>query len=439
MTNATRVIPGILSLIFASLVASGPASGQAVVQEPGIVARFRALREEGVSAAKAGDLATARARLAAADQLVPNHPSLTLMRARVEAASGDPDAALRLWDRYARFGLVANPSADPTIAGLVRTPAFDPIARRLAVNRQPVGQLETRGLIDQPVIAENVVWDEARSRLLVSTIAGRTILQMDEAGVVSPYLRPDRPVAGILGMALDIERGLLWATASGLGFAGDLEPGMAGRSELLKIELATGRVLARIQGSNATPRSFGDVAVGPDGSAYVSDSWAGDVFRLPPSGSVLETLAPAGVFGSPQGIVAAPDGLSLVVADYSSGLHTIDLSTLAVRAIRGPDDESLLGIDALLQDGHDLIAVQNGVNPERVLRLRVSSDGLRVERVIVLAANLPELDGAAGGSMSEGSLILVSRGQMASFTETGDLVAGPPPPVIISRLVPTAP
>ena len=70
----------------------------------GQIAAFRRLRSEGVAAANAGDMATAAAKLAAADADVPNHPGLTVLRAKVEAARDQharrrgPDGPLRgLW------------------------------------------------------------------------------------------------------------------------------------------------------------------------------------------------------------------------------------------------------------------------------------------------------------------------------------------------------
>ncbi|HEY8181865.1 MAG TPA: hypothetical protein VII32_06465 [Thermoanaerobaculia bacterium] len=62
-----------------------------------------------------------------------------------------------------------------------------------------------------------------------------------------------------------------------------------------------------------------------------------------------------------------------------------DLHPLPVAA-----NASLLGIDGLyLLNRRTLIGVQNGTNPNRIVRMDLSSDGHRITEVTTLAANSP--------------------------------------------------
>ena len=407
-----------------------------LAQEMSPAMRFRQLRAEGVAAAGADDMATAAARLAAADAVVPNHPGLIGLRARVAAASGQSQEALALWRRYAELGLAANPSRDPLNADMLALPAWSEVAERLEANRRSVGTLIPVAILEQPLAIENVVHDATRNRLLVSTIAGRTILQIDPQGAVSPWLSSEAPVAGVLGLAMDSERGLLWAASAGLAAATpDAADPMRDSTELLKIDLVSGRVLDRYSPPDAPQRSLGDVAVGPDGAVYVSDSLAGDVWRLRPSGDSLERLVPAGVVGSPQGMALSADGTALILADYGSGLHRIELSTGQVTMMPAPTDASLIGLDAVLRRGDRLVVVQNGAAPRRILELTLSADQSAVTKARVLAANLDAMTDPAGGSLDEGTLLFVSVSQLGAYGDDGGLPNGPPPPARISRLM----
>ncbi len=92
-----------------------------------------------------------------------------------------------------------------------------------------------------------------------------------------------------------------------------------------------------------------------------------------------------------------------------------------------PANLTLLGVDGLVRDGDGLIAVQNGVNPQRILRLALSPDGARITAASVLAANLPQLDEPTGGAMLDGRFVFVARSQWSDFGDDGLKTPAPAP------------
>lgn len=397
------------------------------------VAAFQRLRAEAVAAANADDLATAAARLAEADAHVPNHPGLMLMRARVAAAAGQPAEALALAQRYADTGLSMNLGGDPALADLSDLPGFAALQATVEANRAPVGadRLTPLAAVAGGGLVESVARDEARGRWLVAMVRGRTIVALEDAGTVSPYLGDDPSVGGVLGLALDARAGVLWAAASPVppavnGLTPDAPKPVAA---LLKIDLASGRVLARYPAPAG--QMLGDVAVGPDGIVYVA---GGDLFQLKPGGEALEVLLPAGLMRSPQGMAVTPDGAALIVADYSSGLWRVDRASGAAVRLDTPANASLIGVDGVISDGRFLYALQNGTAPQRVLKLTPDAGWTRIETVQTLAANLPEIDEPTTGLVHGGELVFVSRSQWSDFDGEGALKTSEPAPALISRL-----
>ena len=403
----------------------------------GPVADFRRLRAEGVAAINKGDMDVAARKLAEADVLIPNHPGLTLLRAKVEAAQDHLTAAMALVGRYAGFGLSTDVTTDPVLERMAIESAFAPILRQLNANAAPVGRLEIVGSMEGPFIAEGVVWDEKRRQWLISGVHGRTIVAVRNDKRLVRFLDARADADAVQGLALDAAHGVLWAGSSGLPQAKDLPADRRGRAAILKIDLASGRLLTRYEAPAApgpAGRAFGDLVLGPDGTVYVSDSITGEIWRLAPGAAALSRLVAPGALGSPQGLVVTPDGERLIVADYSSGLNVVEIATGAVSRMPVPANASLLGTDGLIRDRTDLIAFQNGVAPQRVLRLKLDSAATRIEGWSVLAANLPNIEEPTSGVVVGDDLVFIGRSQWTDFSGEGPAIRNPPGPAVIVRL-----
>jgi sugar lactone lactonase YvrE len=437
MRIATVIVAGLLAL--PAVAAAAPQEPAPAVAAETDVQAFRRLRAEAVAAAGAEDLTTAAARLAEADTRVPDHAGLILLRARVAALAGQNDEALAQVRRYARGGLTLDLTRDRTLSTLSAAPGFAAAAEALEANRAPVGEgrLAEVARIEGAVIAESLVRDEMRGRWLVSQVRGRTIIALADDGTTADFLGADPGIGGVLGMAVDAGGGLLWAATSPLPPAvhGLADEAARPAPALLKIDLATGVVLARLAPPPGPPeRGLGDIVRAPDGTIYVADSMTGDILRLAPGGSALETLLPAGTLGSPQGMVVTPDGAALIVADYSSGLWRVDRATGAAVRLSAPADASLVGIDGLATDGRAIYGFQNGVAPQRVLKLTPDAGWSALDAVEVLAANLPMIDEPTTGLVRNGELVFVSRSQWSDFGGDGAQTTPTPAPAIIARL-----
>lgn len=407
------------------------------IQPESDVAAFRRLRTEAGAALTADELDHASELLTEAAGRVPNHAGVTLLRARVAAALDDTAGALDLLGRLARMGVAFDPASDPALATLRDLEGFEQIRAMFQANRQPVGvdRLDILATVSGSGLAEAVVYDARRQRWLVSQVAGRGIVVLP-AGTeeARPFLAEPLSL-GALGMAIDAASNRLWLVASAAppAVASGASPDAA--AMLLAIDLADGRVAARhpFPPSERT-RGPGDILLAPDGAVFVADGLAGDILRLEPGGSVLTPFMKPGLLGSPQGMVMAPDGQALIVADYSSGLWRAPLDGGAPYRMAAPDDANLIGIDGLIIDGRSLYALQNGAAPQRVLRLTLDAEGGRIDAVQTLAANLPEIDQPTNGQIVEGRLVFVARSQWSAFTADGALRTADLEPAIIASL-----
>ena len=400
------------------------------------LAAFGRLRAEGVAAYRAGDLEIASARLAEAERHLPNHPGVMRLRARIAAGRGDLPETLAQLDRYARAGLTLDIAAEPVLTATAETPGHADVLARLRANAAPVGadRLSVVATVPGAGLVESVVRDTARGRWLISRVAARDIQALDDDGRPAPFLSASPHVEGVLGLVFDAPAGLVWAATSPAPPAthGRETPGPAA---ILGIDARNGQARSvHPLPPSEKPRGLGDILRTRDGRLYFSDGLAGEVFHLDPTSGDLTVFIASGALASPQGLVETPDGRSLVIADYSSGLWLAPRSGEAPRQLAAPDTAVLIGIDGLITDGASLYALQNGVAPQRVLKLTPDANWSQIDRVEVLAANLPELDEPTTGTIVDGDLVFVARSQWSDFDSDGKLKTSVPAAAVVARL-----
>lgn len=173
---------------------------------------------------------------------------------------------------------------------------------------------------------------------------------------------------------------------------------------------------------------FGDIALGKH-HVYVSDGGIGAVLRLDPASGAWTTVIPAGRLPSPQGLAESANGRALIVADYTSGLYRVDLISGDILHLDVPETASLVGVDGGTRFGNDLIVIQNGIQPARVLRVRMSTDWKAIESVEVLLRG-GKLDEPTNGVVSGDRYVFVARSQWSDFDGDGKAKATHGPAII---------
>ena len=96
-----------------------------------------------------------------------------------------------------------------------------------------------------------------------------------------------------------------------------------------------------------------------------------------------------------------------------------------------PPSTSAYGIDGLYRHGDDLIAIQNGIRPHRVVILTLSADGASVTSSRVLVASLAEFDEPTLGLVHQGDFYFVANSHWNRFDRDNQLPEGLSGPIIL--------
>jgi sugar lactone lactonase YvrE len=373
------------------------------------------------AAAAKGDWKTFRDHYLRIETILRGHAAVVLALARAESRIGDTAAAFGYLRRYAAMGLARDISADSGFLNLHGSPSWADYQRRVADNLPAIpfaGVVAT--LPDSDFLAEDVVWDKPRRRFLVSSIRYGRIVVVSRNGKPTEFARTDDGF-GMLGLSIDERRGLLWASAEAMPQSKTYKSSDAGRSMLLRYDLSSGRLLRRYDlPRDSAGHEPGDIVVGANGDVYASDGRAGQIWVVRASNDSLSLLVSRGLV-SPQGAAPTPDGKRLLVADYSRGIASVDAKTGVMTWIPHPSTTAASGIDGMRMDHGALIAHQNGVTPNRVIRLSLDPSMTRVTGWSIVARDTLRIPSVTHGVIVGDTLFSIANSGWDAFSDDGTL------------------
>ncbi|WP_052389965.1 SMP-30/gluconolactonase/LRE family protein [Streptomyces sp. NRRL B-24484] len=244
---------------------------------------------------------------------------------------------------------------------------------------------------------EGATWDAAHGRFLVSSLRHGTVSAVRADGSVTTLVDDPAVLVSAVGIHVDAARNRVLVANGDPGVSVRTAPGGSGRiAGIGAYDLTTGRRLFYTDlaavAADGGSHLANDLVVGPDGTAYVTDSFAPIVYRVAPDGAAgvlvrdSRLAAPQGGFGL-NGIVR--QGRTLLVGKYDDGtlwrLPIDHPQQLAEIPVTGPAN-ALTGLDGLLlrPDG-TLQGITNrlgGTGATTRVDLR-SADGWRTARTTV--------------------------------------------------------
>ena len=425
---------------------SGAAQGQPPVAAP--EPTWKELSHSAKLAHDAKDFPAYRAQVGRLYDILSGHPDTVLGMAKAEALLGHTAAALEWLDAYAAMGLVRDLADQPDLTSLRQADGFAAVLARLEANKRPRSRsVRAFTLPDPDLLTEDVAYDPGAGRFFISSIREAKIVAIGKDGSGARDFVPAGRDAiwGVLALAVDARRGVLWATTAAMPQTRGYREGDQGHTAVLRYDLATGKLQKRYdlplpptmrpapKGSAAgfvpvpaeeRQRVLGDMTVAPNGDVFVSEAVTGAVYTIGRARDELEVLVAPGIFISPQTPAVTPDGRRLLVADYVRGIGIVDLATRAVTWMAHPKEVAVNGIDGLYLSGDSLLAVQNGTQPNRVIRLYLDPTLTRVLRWEPLDSNSPGLGAPTHGTVVGRDFFYLANSGWDHLADDGSIKPG---------------
>jgi hypothetical protein len=324
-----------------------------------------------------GEDSEIRAQLATAEPLLgktPDRAAVLYFIAASHALLREPHQAMVNLKQCVAAKEGFDPVGDPAFAALKQDRDFQLLTEQVHKDFPPVASAKFAvATKEKDLIPEGLAYDPVHDVLYLGSMHQKKIIRISSDSRNSDFVPADRyNLLPILGIRLDPGDGSVWSNSW-------LEDH---QSELLHFD-KDGNLLGRFAVADEGKHGFNDLVVLRTGAVFLTDTSANKVFRFDARSRSFQSVKLNRELLLPNGITTTGDEQFLYIADQL-GVLRLDLKTgESVEVSAGPHS-TLAGADGLYWHKGSLIAVQNAIGSPRIAAFQLSSDGLHVQKTIVL-------------------------------------------------------
>lgn len=293
-----------------------------------------------------------------------------------------------------------DPATEPDFRALQSCEPFHKLVQRVEKKYPPRTTGETIFTVHQKdLIPEGLTVDSSSGTFYLSSIYHRKIVKIARDGTVTDFVAEGQDgLLSVLGIHVDPADHSIWAASE-----------RAGSAALFHFD-AAGHIRSSFAPKDPGKHLFNDLVITPSHDVYVTDSENGSVYELAHGSRDLVRIGLGGRI-YPNGIALSADAKFLYVA-HAFGIARIDIGTGNISELDAPDGISLAQVDGLYYWRGNLIAIQNGFGPNRIVQLRLTTDGRTVSSGKLLEFRSANLELPTTGTIYNGWFYYIANSQI---------------------------
>ncbi len=362
-----------------------------------------------------GDYILFRDSLLRLREMRPNNGEYMYQLVIAYALLDDKSSAYDLMLRMQQQGLSYDFNTTSNSLNIRGTEVFDYVNDLMKMAGTPVGESEVVFTLPETVLRpDSIRWDETRQKFLVGTLATGAIIAVAEDGQVSELLKADNEngMWSVFDMLIDPARNRLWVSSAATGAFEAFSPVDKGRSALFEFNLETLELVHRYPVPvDGRPHILGSMVLANNGDILIADRALPILYRKAADEKKLKAVIASKDLISMRGLAIEPDGRRAYVADREMGIMVVDFDSQKAGILAVAATLNLGGIDGLFFWNKHLIIIQNGIKPQRVMRLELDDTGTRVISVRPLAVAQEYFDFPSFGTIKGEELYYFANSQ----------------------------
>ncbi len=411
----TKSVLSILLIICLAMI-NQPLLAQTTANKPAPQSVPRLLNKAN-AAYEAGDYQGFRKAMEALHQERPYNSEYMYQLAIANALLEDRTGAYDIMLKMQRQGLAYDFLTPESTKGIRGTQAFEYLAELMVMAGEPMGDTKLEfTLPDSVSMPETIAWDESRGKFLIGTRSEGSILAVEPDGGVTPLITADTEngMWAVMDILVDVERSSLWVTSSSIVEFARYDRTEKGRSALYEYDLKTLELKNRYPVPvDGKAHFLGSMVMNPEGDLFIVDRNLPLVYRKLVGEDHIKAVYGFRDMISMRGVALRDDGSILYIADREMGIAMVEIKSGRTAKLVGPDTLNLGGIEGLYFNNNSLIMIQNGIKPQRVIKLLLDPAGTTVTGVVPMAVAQPEFDYPTYGTLKGESLYFFGNSHWA--------------------------
>ncbi len=343
--------------------------------------------------------------------------NMAAMHALLDQKTPAYDALLRLQ----RAGFAYRLEADERLRNLHGTEVWDYL---VTLNNgaldAPFGEGEVAfEVAPNDLLLDSMTWDPKGQVFLFGSARDGKVYRRKADGTLEAFTEPDPEHAGaVTALAVDAQRNTLWVASAAIPHFQGFQAGKAGKAHLVKYDLGSGRRQATYPlPEDRLPHVPAVLAVAGDGRVYIGEGLRGQLFLF--NGEAVEPLLAEVRLGGIRGLTLSADGRILYFADVDQGVFGLELARKTAFDLRRPPTVTLAGVEGLYAYEDQLVLVQSGMSPRRVMRLKLEEEGRSVAQAVPIEANHPAFEAPTWGVVRGDDLFFIANSQRRHYDGYG--------------------
>jgi len=312
---------------------------------------------------------------------------------------------------------------------ITSTPVFDYIEEGMANNAKAFGEGSEAFSIPEGfsgMLFENLAYDANDKRFLLGSVRTGAIYQQTENGEFKAFIdaaNVENGPWGVVDLVVDAASDSLWTASATMPQYKGTTGQNFGKAMISRYQLSTGTLQQNFQLENAQPPVlFTALHMGAQQNLYFINPLTSQIFTIKQGGQSIEPLAAVGSLTALKAITTNSDESIVYVSDFEQGVFAINKATLQVAPMARSKNGFFAGISDLFYDDGDLVAIQSGVQPARLMRYVLKQD-LLLQNMFPIEAAHPAFDGLGNGTLVDDKLYYVANSQWSKMDPLGRLAA----------------
>ena len=262
---------------------------------------------------------------------------------------------------------------------------------------------------------EGIAIDSISQKIYINSLRHNKIVRCDFDGSNPEDFIFENQHGYLPGFGMTIKGDTLFALGNTL-------PKSKNKSILLLLNTRTGQLIKSYSIDNSDFIYLNDLAVGPNGKLYITDSENDNIYTLNTEKDVLEVFFSHPEIKHPNGIAISPDGKLLYLATYTSGIRILDLDSK--KLVNAPND--FKGIDGMKFYKNSLLTIVNGrrnADQNGLFRFYLDKSSTKIIKQEKLDSFQDSTDIPTTFALFKGHMFFVSDSQLDNLNqETNEII-----------------